>query len=190
MEMIQDRKAIAKAYLSGWFLVDILAIIPFDLLMAATSYNGLVRVARFGKLYKLVKLTKLLRFLKIMKERNKLLRYLNEVLKIGLGFERLFFFILIFFVLIHIVSCLWVIAAALIDDETYAGTWLESKISDNSSQSEMYALAFYWTVTTITTVGYGDISGTNNFERMFCSIVMIVGVISFSFANGSLASII
>lgn len=54
----------------------------------------------------------------------------------------------------------------------------------------MYAVAIYLTVSTITTVGYGDISGNNNLERMFFSVVMIVGVVSFSFANGSLASII
>lgn len=51
-------------------------------------------------------------------------------------------------------------------------------------------MSIYWTVTTITTVGYGDISGTNDVERLFCSVAMIIGVISFSFANGSLASII
>jgi hypothetical protein len=39
-------------------------------------------------------------------------------------------------------------------------------------------------------VGYGDIGGVNNIERVFCCIVMIIGVISFSFANGSLAAII
>ena len=48
----------------------------------------------------------------------------------------------------------------------------------------------YWTVQTITTVGYGDIGGSNNLERLFCSLAMLVGVIAFSFANGSLASII
>ena len=58
------------------------------------------------------------------------------------------------------------------------------------SNSEIYLVSFYWTITTITTVGYGDISGTNSLERFFCSIMMLVGVISFTFANGSLASII
>lgn len=51
-------------------------------------------------------------------------------------------------------------------------------------------VSIYLTVSTITTVGYGDISGTNNLERMYFSFVMLVGVIAFSFANGSLASII
>lgn len=48
----------------------------------------------------------------------------------------------------------------------------------------------YWTVTTITTVGYGDIQAQNPIEMVFCSLIMLVGVISFSFANGSLASIL
>jgi hypothetical protein len=31
--VVEDRKVIAKDYLKGWFLIDLLAIIPFDLLM-------------------------------------------------------------------------------------------------------------------------------------------------------------
>ena len=50
--------------------------------------------------------------------------------------------------------------------------------------------SIYWCISTISTVGYGDISGTNNLERVFCSICMFIGVISFSIGNGSLASII
>ena len=111
MELIEDRKSIAKSYLKGWFIIDLLAVIPFDIILNATQFNSLVRVARFGRLYKLVKLTRLLRILKIMKEKNKLMKYLNQILKIGLGFERLFFFILIFFLLCHISSCLWIVVA-------------------------------------------------------------------------------
>jgi len=54
----------------------------------------------------------------------------------------------------------------------------------------LYCVAFYWTITTITTVGYGDIEGTNDFERIFCAVIMIIGVILFSLANGALASIV
>jgi len=45
-------------------------------------------------------------------------------------------------------------------------------------------------VTTITTVGYGDIAAENTIERIICIILMITGVISFSFASGSLSSIL
>ena len=54
----------------------------------------------------------------------------------------------------------------------------------------MYIVSFYFTVTTITTVGYGDIKGHTTIERVFCTITMILGVVSFSFASGSLASIL
>ena len=48
----------------------------------------------------------------------------------------------------------------------------------------------YFTVTTITTVGYGDVSITTKVEKIFCSISMLAGVIAFSFASGALASIL
>jgi voltage-gated potassium channel len=50
--------------------------------------------------------------------------------------------------------------------------------------------AFYFTVTTLVTVGYGDITAYSIEEKCLCIILMVVGVISFSFATGALASII
>ena len=49
--------------------------------------------------------------------------------------------------------------------------------------------SFYYTVTTITTVGYGDISGTNVAERTIACFIMVLGVVGFSFGTGSLASV-
>ena len=50
--------------------------------------------------------------------------------------------------------------------------------------------SLYFTVTTIVTVGYGDITAQNSSEKIFAIFIMIIGVISFSFTTGSLASII
>lgn len=50
--------------------------------------------------------------------------------------------------------------------------------------------SFYFTVATILTVGYGDIHAYNILEKWVCVVLMIIGVISFSFATGALASII
>lgn len=189
MELIQDRKVIAKKYIRGWFPIDLLAIIPFDFLVNASDFNQMFKVARFGRLYKLIKLTRLLRILKIMKDKSSLIKYLNDILKIGLGFERLFFFILMFFILCHLVSCFFIIVPSIYDDD-YAGTWMEAYTQDSFTSSQFYTISFYWTIQTITTVGYGDISMMNISEKSFATVVMIIGVFSFSFANGSLASII
>lgn len=45
-------------------------------------------------------------------------------------------------------------------------------------------------VATITTVGYGDISGNNMLERIICILLMVMGVIFFSISSGNLTSII
>ena len=55
---------------------------------------------------------------------------------------------------------------------------------------QAYLVAFYFTVTTVTTVGYGDVSITTPYEMVFCILTMLVGVVAFSFGSGSLASIL
>lgn len=45
-------------------------------------------------------------------------------------------------------------------------------------------------MTTIVTVGYGDITPKNSGERIICILLMIIGVISFSIGTGVLSSII
>ena len=109
--IVEDRRKIAMDYLQSWFVIDLLAIIPFDYFVMANNYGEIVRIARIGRISKLIKMTRLLRILKIVRQRSQLLKYLNELLKIGLGFERLFFFMIIFFILCHIITCLWVLAA-------------------------------------------------------------------------------
>jgi hypothetical protein len=129
--------------------------------------------------------------LKVVKQKSKLLSYINEFLKIGFGMERLLFFLIVFLILSHLAACLWIIIASLYNpDGSFDGTWLAKFKEYEKSNKNIYIVSFYWIISTITTVGYGDISGTNNVERVFCSICMFVGVLAFTIANGSLASII
>lgn len=67
-------------------------------------------------------------------------------------------------------------------------TWIVDAELTKLNTTQLYVAAIYFVVTTITTVGYGDISGQNMAERLFCSILMLIGVLSFSFSTGSLAN--
>jgi hypothetical protein len=60
----------------------------------------------------------------------------------------------------------------------------------DQNESELYLTSLYYTVTTMTTVGYGDINGASTLERGVSILIMMVGVIAFSFATGSLTSIL
>lgn len=55
---------------------------------------------------------------------------------------------------------------------------------------ELYVTSLYFAVTTITTIGYGDISGNSTPERCICFFLHLIGVLSYSFASGSLTNII
>ncbi len=55
--------------------------------------------------------------LKIVKERNKLISYLNEAFKLSAGVERLVFFAFLFLLLSHISGCLWVLIAKIHSQE-------------------------------------------------------------------------
>jgi hypothetical protein len=131
---------------------------------------------------------RLIRVLKIVKQRSQLLKYLNDFLKIGLGFERLFFFAIIFLILCHILTCIWVITATFAGDEEDDVSWIDG--FDEGNTGEIYITSLYYTVTTMTTVGYGDINGANTVERAVSIMIMLIGVIAFSFATGSLSSIL
>lgn len=125
--LVERRKEIASTYIQGWFFIDLLSIIPFDLIISTeeidSSSTQMIRLVRIGRMSKLIKLTRLLKMLKLIKEKNKLIKYSNESLKMGSGFDRLLLFVLIFLLLSHVVCCLWVLTASISD--TKEGTWLE-----------------------------------------------------------------
>ena len=61
---------------------------------------------------------------------------------------------------------------------------------DTLGEWGLYWTSFYFIIATITTVGFGDLRADNYIERSLCIVIMIIGVISFSFATGSLSSIL
>jgi hypothetical protein len=94
-------------YFKSWFFIDLISIIPFDIILMYGNVNRIARFSRIGKLYKIIRMTKMIRLLKIAKVRNKLVKDLSNVLKIGVGFERLLFMMIIFFLLVHVIACFW-----------------------------------------------------------------------------------
>lgn len=82
-----------------WFSVDVISVVPFDLMLMNGSVNRIARFTRIGKLYKMIRMTRMVRLLKIVQVRSKFVKNLSEILQIGIGMERLMFLALMFFVL-------------------------------------------------------------------------------------------
>ena len=65
--LIDDRKVavhlfnvqtISKEYLKSWFFIDLVSILPINLLLRTGDFNSLARIARLPRLYRLVKMTR------------------------------------------------------------------------------------------------------------------------------------
>lgn len=54
----------------------------------------------------------------------------------------------------------------------------------------IYANAFYFILTTITTVGYGDISGNTSREFVFSMFVEFIGLTFFSLLTGTISNML
>jgi len=58
-----------------------------------------------------------------------------------------------------------------------------------ADRTTKYITAFYWAVTTLATVGYGDVKGFTGPEYIFNMFVEFIGIAFFSFVMGSINNI-
>jgi len=87
----------------------------------------------------------------------------------------------------HIVACLWYFIAKL--EGFNPDTWVSRSGYMDDNDGRIYIAAIYWSFTTMSTVGYGDITAETNIERCLAIGWMLFGVCFFSFTIGSLSSI-
>jgi hypothetical protein len=183
-------------YLKSWFIIDLISVFPINIITdgigcnTQSKFNKLAKVIRMPRLYRLFKLTKLFRMLKIMREGkvNRITQYLLDKFKVDNNIERFIIFIFLFLMLNHLSACFWFLIAKL--DDFNPDTWVCRLGYIDESLYDLYLLSFYWTLTTVTTVGYGDINAGTAAERLFNLIIMSIGVLMYSFAIGSLTSIV
>ena len=188
--LVKNHKKIIKKYLKSWFVIDIISVLPLNNLFKNGKYSGLTKISKLPKLYRLIKLTKLLRMTKMSSKGNlnRVTKFFMEKLKINANVERLFFFVLTFLLMNHLCACFWYFMAKI--EDFSPDSWVVRLGYMDNSNLELYIISFYWTLTTVTTVGYGDITAGTTIERIYNLFIMSFGVLLYSFAIGSLSSIV
>ena len=60
----------------------------------------------------------------------------------------------------------------------------------DSSNSRQILISLYYSFTSLSTVGFGDFHPRSNVERLFCSVILVGGVIIFSYIMGEFISML
>lgn len=182
--VIVSPKKIAFKYFRSWFLLDFFSSVPFDVITAGVFPN--LTPARLLKVGKVAKVTKLLRVGKILKvlTGSELIEMVDQMVmsKPHLTFFRVVKLAGLAFVLAHWLACF---GTALDDTQfnAYFGT-------DSPNAFQKYVAAMYWAMTTLSTVGYGDITPETDTERLYAMFAMVVGGAFYGFIVGSISSIV
>jgi CRP-like cAMP-binding protein len=188
--IVLDGQRIAINYLKSWFLLDFCSSMPFELITAGLLPN--LTPARLLKLGKIAKVLKILRMSKMVKviQCGDLMEMWEEqsTSKIHQTMGKLFVVLLVLVMLCHWMACLMGFVERSF---VKAGEGsLEKYLGPNSSKGSKYIAAMYWAMTTLSTVGYGDITPTSDAERFYSMIAMVVGGAFYGYIIGCVTSAI
>lgn len=169
---IKLRKKIIVNYLKSGFIFDFFTLIgiysdPFS----------------FSKLMVFFKIISVSHYIDLLRELLIFSDFEEAIIKIMILISKILY-------IAHIFACLLnLISAQLIKNHDSTTSWIVEANLINRPWIERYFNAFYWAITTLTTVGYGDIVPKNNIEKLFCIIVMFTGSGIFAFTINKLSNI-
>lgn len=192
-DLVVSLREVVWRYAKGWMALDVVACFPFNLIdstgnmsnSSGSGYNGLIRLIRVPRLYRLLRLSRLF---KALKSSDGCMSRLQDYCTLKSSALRLFSFFLSVLGIVHLIACLWCFCPSL---EGYSmDSWVVRLGYQDEDNSAIYIAAFYWAFTTLTTVGYGDITPVTPLEKVIAVVWMLLGICSFSFAIGSLTGMI
>ncbi|XP_038645606.1 potassium voltage-gated channel subfamily H member 7-like isoform X2 [Scyliorhinus canicula] len=187
-EVVSHPAKIAIHYFKGWFLIDMVAAIPFDLLIFGSGSDETTT---------LIGLLKTARLLRLVRVARKLDRYSEY------GAAVLMLLMCIFALIAHWLACIWYAIGNV--ERPYLVHkigWLDSlgqqiekryNVSDMSSGpsiKDKYVTALYFTFSSLTSVGFGNVSPNTNSEKIFSICVMLIGSLMYASIFGNVSAII
>ncbi|XP_028291102.1 voltage-gated inwardly rectifying potassium channel KCNH7 [Gouania willdenowi] len=187
-EVVSNPAKIAIHYFKGWFLIDMVAAIPFDLLIFGSGSDETTT---------LIGLLKTARLLRLVRVARKLDRYSEY------GAAVLMLLMCIFALIAHWLACIWYAIGNV--EKPYLEHkigWLDnlgvsigkrynySDPSSGPSIKDKYVTALYFTFSSLTSVGFGNVSPNTNSEKIFSICVMLIGSLMYASIFGNVSAII
>uniref|UniRef100_A0A8C5D8S8 Voltage-gated delayed rectifier potassium channel KCNH4 n=1 Tax=Gouania willdenowi TaxID=441366 RepID=A0A8C5D8S8_GOUWI len=191
-QVIFDARQICIHYLTTWFIIDLVAALPFDLLYAFKV--SVVSVVH------LLKTVRLLRLLRLLQKMDRYSQHSTVVLTLLMS---------MFALLAHWMACIWYVIGKM-EMEANAYNWdigwlhelgkrLESPYysiggvngtGNGPSIRSVYIASLYFTLSSLTSVGFGNVSANTDAEKIFSVCVMLIGALMHALVFGNVTAII
>lgn len=199
---ILDRRKIARHYLRGWFFLDLISILPYDIAGLFLQSSGMKQL----KVLRTIRLFRLLKILRVLRASRMLKRWENRI-SMPFAHQALARFLVIIIFISHWMACVWGLVGSVlgtnlvcdpgpivVPDASPAGqSWVTVKDWPPDSPcmpGHMYFSSLHFAVMTITSIGYGDITPTRLEEYLVCILCQFSGAIAWAFIIGSACGVI
>uniref|UniRef100_A0A3Q3VLG8 Voltage-gated delayed rectifier potassium channel KCNH4 n=1 Tax=Mola mola TaxID=94237 RepID=A0A3Q3VLG8_MOLML len=183
-QVVYDARSICVHYVTTWLFVDLIAALPFDLLYAfnINVYFGV----------HLLKTVRLLRLLRLLQKLERYSQYSAVVLTLLMS---------MFALLAHWMACVWYfIGRREIESwlhelakrlgTPYFGSGGLGVLGGGPSMRSSYVTSLYFALSSLTSVGFGNVSANTNSEKIFSICTMLIGALMHAVVFGNVTAII
>ncbi|KAA0705834.1 Potassium voltage-gated channel subfamily H member 4 [Triplophysa tibetana] len=187
-QVVYDSRSICLHYCTTWFILDLIAALPFDLLyLFNISVTSLVH---------LLKTVRLLRLLRLLQKLDGYSQYSAVVLTLLMS---------VFALLAHWLACVWYVIGrkelASNDPLTWDIGWLQelgkrletpyiNGTVGGPSLRSAYIASLYFTLSSLTSVGFGNVCANTDAEKIFSICTMLIGALMHAVVFGNVTAII
>uniref|UniRef100_A0A3B3QEP8 Potassium voltage-gated channel subfamily H member 1 n=1 Tax=Paramormyrops kingsleyae TaxID=1676925 RepID=A0A3B3QEP8_9TELE len=196
-EVISDPKLIRMNYLKTWFVIDLLSCLPYDVINAFENVDEGI-----SSLFSSLKVVRLLRLGRVARKLDHYIEY---------GAAVLVLLVCVFGLAAHWLACIWYSIGdyEVIDEDTNSvrtDSWLYmlaetvgspyrfnasglGRWEGGPSKDSVYITSLYFTMTSLTSIGFGNIAPTTDGEKIFAVAMMMIGSLLYATIFGNVTTI-
>ncbi|CAH1263880.1 potassium voltage-gated channel subfamily H member 1-like isoform X1 [Branchiostoma lanceolatum] len=190
-EVVSDPKIIRMNYLKSWFVIDLLSCLPYDVINAFDNVDPSI-----SSLFSSLKVVRLLRLGRVVRKLDHYIEY---------GAAVLVLLVCVFALFAHWFACVWYTIgdAELQSNVTYG--WLNELslvtnqrfVRSNATglyiygppKHSLYITSLYFTMSSLTSVGFGNVSANTDGEKIFSVAMMMIGSLLYATIFGNVTTI-
>ncbi|KAA0188181.1 hypothetical protein HAZT_HAZT010373 [Hyalella azteca] len=204
-EVVSDPKIIRMNYLKSWFVIDLLSCLPYDVFNAFDhdedvsncGNDGESYQSGIGSLFSALKVVRLLRLGRVVRKLDRYLEY---------GAAMLFLLLCFYMLVAHWLACIWYSIGNSDANNGIQYSWLWKlanitqtpfsynnstfELTDGPSKKTMYLTSLYFTMTCMTSVGFGNVAAETDNEKIFTICMMIIAALLYATIFGHVTTII